>query len=106
MRPRQWERPPDDDLPAWIRELRERAHDLATRLAARDLENVRLRRELARRDAEIARVISHTLIVLALVAAVVAVTLHGDDATLLIGLLGGYIGGAAVEKAGQLRARG
>jgi hypothetical protein len=105
VRPRQWERPPDDDVPGWIVELRERAHDLAQRLALSQVENARLRRELLRRDAEIARVVSHTVIVLALVGAYVAVTLHGDDGTLLLGLLGGYIGGAAVEKASQYRAR-
>lgn len=106
MRRREWERPPDDDLSGWIVELRQRAHDLATRLGASQLENARLRRQLAQRDAEIARILSHTVIVLALVAAYVAVTLHGDDGTLVVGLLGGYIGGAAVDRAATARARG
>lgn len=67
---------------------------------------MRLRRDLARRNAEIAKVVSHTVITLALLGAYVAVTLHGDDGTVLLGLLAGYIGGAAVEKATAYRARG
>jgi len=40
------------------------------------------------------KVIVHAVIVLALVAAYVAVTLSGADGTAVLGVLGGYIGGS------------
>lgn len=40
----------------------------------------------------------HTLIVLALVAAYVTVTLSGADASGILGALGGYLGGAGVAR--------
>lgn len=45
-----------------------------------------------------AAVVSHTVIVLALVIAYVVVTLNGDDGTALLALAGGYLGGAAVQR--------
>lgn len=43
--------------------------------------------------------IVHAVVALALVAAYVAVTLHGDDATGILGALGGYLGGAGASTA-------
>jgi len=43
----------------------------------------------------------HALVVIVLVAAYVAVTLHGDDGNGLLGALGGYIGGVGVTKTAQ-----
>jgi acyl dehydratase len=48
-----------------------------------------------------AEVIAHTLVTLALVLAYVTLTLHGDDANAVLGVLGGYIGGAGITKAVQ-----
>jgi hypothetical protein len=46
----------------------------------------------------------HTIVVLALVGAYLAVTLTGKDATALLGVLGGYLGGAGVQNMiGQAR---
>lgn len=53
------------------------------------------------KGAELAAVVSHTIIVVALVAAAVAITLTGSDATLVWGLIGGYVGGSAVQKVTQ-----
>ena len=43
----------------------------------------------------------HTLVALALIGGYVALTLHGDDANAVLGVLGGYVGGTAVTKATQ-----
>ena len=43
----------------------------------------------------------HTLVALALIAGYIVLTLHGDDATAVLAVLGGYVGGTAVTKATQ-----
>lgn len=43
----------------------------------------------------------HSIVVIAILAAYVAVTLHGDDGNGLLGALGGYIGGVGVTKAAK-----
>lgn len=45
--------------------------------------------------------LTHALVTLALIGAYVALTIHGDDANAVLGVLGGYIGGTAVTKATQ-----
>jgi len=45
--------------------------------------------------------ITHTLVTLALIVGYIVLTLHGDDATPVLAVLGGYVGGTAVTKATQ-----
>ena len=39
----------------------------------------------------------HTVVVLALLGAYLAITLSGGDGTALLGVLGGYVGGAGAQ---------
>ena len=53
-----------------------------------------------------AALVSHTLIVLALIGTYVALTLRGADATAVLGLLGGYIAGAGTQAATRKVSKG
>jgi hypothetical protein len=49
----------------------------------------------------LAEPLAHTVVTLAFLAVYLVLTLHGDDATAVLAALGGYIGGAGVQKVAQ-----
>lgn len=54
--------------------------------------------ERERRLVLVLTTLSHTAIAIALIVAYVVVTVTGGDGNLVLGILGGYLGGAAVAK--------
>lgn len=112
-----WRRYPPDDQRGWLAELRQRSHELANEVAKLQARTKRLQETVSRLDpnladdvrrlqaargpgvGEVVAVVSHTLIVVCLVAAAVVLQVTGNDAALAWGALGGYLGGAGVQKA-------
>jgi hypothetical protein len=115
-----WRRYPPEDLRGWLTELRQRTHELATEVGKLQTRVRQMQDTIAKLDPTLAgrfdaleqrhtqlgkgaldvvAVVSHTLIVVALVAAAVVLQVTGNDAALAWGALGGYLGGAGIQKA-------
>ncbi len=103
MAKRRWEHPSEDDTTAWIAELRRRIHSLGNAIAVRDLQILKLPQAAKRKEAEVSQVISHTVIVVALIVGATTLAVTGGDATPVWSLLGGYLLGAVVGKGAATR---
>lgn len=115
----EWPSYPEND-PRWIDELRRRSHrnrqllgHLELEVARLEKENERLERRqaelrerLRERNAEVVKVISHTVIVALLIGAAVTLTVTGNDATYAWSALAAYGIGAGVERTSTRTAKG